>query len=129
MRHAGLPKIHPRNLLPVMPYAGTDSFNNMKCKNCGSYAINRHLHGRDGSRLDLCDVCYWRDKSAVHGRTLTAFAEELESTADGNTRYATTCRKRREFAAAQNAIGTVMAFRWCAKRLREISLHIANIQP
>ena len=31
----------------------------MKCK-CGSHAINHHLHGRDGSRPDLCDVCYWR---------------------------------------------------------------------
>lgn len=34
----------------------------MKCK-CGSYAINPHLHGRDGSRNDLCDVCYWRNKA------------------------------------------------------------------
>lgn len=33
-----------------------------QCK-CGSYAINHHLHGRDGSRPDLCDVCYWRDKA------------------------------------------------------------------
>lgn len=32
-----------------------------KCK-CGSYAINHHLHGRDGSEPDLCDVCYWREK-------------------------------------------------------------------
>lgn len=33
----------------------------MKCK-CGSYAINPHLHGRDGTDLDLCDVCYWRKR-------------------------------------------------------------------
>lgn len=32
-----------------------------QCK-CGSYAINHHLHGRDGSEPDLCDVCYWRKK-------------------------------------------------------------------
>ncbi len=32
----------------------------MSCKECGSYAINHHCHGRDGSDGDLCDVCYWR---------------------------------------------------------------------
>lgn len=32
-----------------------------QCK-CGSYAINHHMHGRDGSDPDLCDVCYWRKK-------------------------------------------------------------------
>lgn len=32
----------------------------MKCKCCGSYAINEHLHGRKkGTDSDLCDVCYW----------------------------------------------------------------------
>lgn len=35
----------------------------MTCKSCGSCAINHHLHGRDGSRPDLCDVCYWRAKA------------------------------------------------------------------
>jgi len=35
----------------------------MRCKKCGSFAINHHLHGRDGSRKDLCDVCFWREKS------------------------------------------------------------------
>ena len=33
-----------------------------KCTNCGSYAINPHMHGRYGDRLDLCDVCYWQMK-------------------------------------------------------------------
>ena len=33
------------------------------CKVCGSYAINHHLHSRDGSVDDLCDVCYWREKA------------------------------------------------------------------
>lgn len=32
-----------------------------RCK-CGSYAINHHLHGRDGSEPDLCDVCYWMER-------------------------------------------------------------------
>ena len=34
-----------------------------KCKNCGSYAINHHAHGRDGSDGHLCDVCYWRRRA------------------------------------------------------------------
>lgn len=33
------------------------------CKRCGSYAINHHCHGRDGSDDDLCDVCYWRSRA------------------------------------------------------------------
>ena len=33
------------------------------CEECGSYAINHHCHGRDGSDGDLCDVCYWRKRA------------------------------------------------------------------
>jgi hypothetical protein len=33
-----------------------------QCK-CGSQAINPHMHGRDGTDLDLCDVCYWRKRA------------------------------------------------------------------
>ncbi len=32
------------------------------CKRCRSCAINHHLHGRDGTGLELCDVCFWRAK-------------------------------------------------------------------
>lgn len=35
----------------------------MQCATCGSYAINHHLHGRDGSDGDKCDVCYWRSRA------------------------------------------------------------------
>ena len=35
-----------------------------KCTECGSYAINHHCHGRDGSDPELCDVCYWRKRAA-----------------------------------------------------------------
>lgn len=35
-----------------------------QCK-CGSWAINHHLHGRDGTDDDLCDVCYWRKRAAL----------------------------------------------------------------
>jgi hypothetical protein len=34
----------------------------MSCIKCGSMAINHHIHGRDGTRPDLCDVCFWIDK-------------------------------------------------------------------
>ena len=34
-----------------------------KCIECGSYAINHHCHGRDGSDGELCDVCYWRKRA------------------------------------------------------------------
>ena len=34
-----------------------------KCKICGSYAINHNMHGRDGSDVDLCDVCFWRKRA------------------------------------------------------------------
>ena len=35
-----------------------------KCKQCGSYAINPHLHGRkENVDIDLCDVCYWRKRA------------------------------------------------------------------
>jgi len=38
-----------------------------RCRLCGSHAINHHLHGRDGSDGDLCDVCFWRKRSdAAH---------------------------------------------------------------
>lgn len=33
-----------------------------KCKECGSYAVNLNLNGRDSSEPELCDVCYWRGK-------------------------------------------------------------------
>jgi hypothetical protein len=35
----------------------------VSCKNCGSYSINLHLHGRGTDNTDLCDVCYWIDKA------------------------------------------------------------------
>ena len=34
------------------------------CPNCGSHAINPGQSGREiGVNDDLCDVCYWRNKS------------------------------------------------------------------
>lgn len=38
-----------------------------QCKRCSSHAINPSLHGRQpGVDLDLCDVCYWRQRAANH---------------------------------------------------------------
>lgn len=35
-----------------------------QCKECGSYAINPHCHGREEAvDIDLCDVCYWRKRA------------------------------------------------------------------
>jgi hypothetical protein len=34
------------------------------CTRCGSHAINPGRHGRDyETRLNLCDVCYWREEA------------------------------------------------------------------
>ena len=35
------------------------------CKQCGSHAINPHLHGRDNTYLNLRDVCYWRVREEI----------------------------------------------------------------
>ena len=51
-----------------------------KCKNCGSYAINHHAHGRDGSDGHLCDVCYWRSR-AEEKHALLQLAGNLAITA------------------------------------------------
>lgn len=50
-----------------------------KCDECGSYAINHHCHGRDGSDKDLCDVCYWRSRSDA---LLTALEDLVHMVAD-----------------------------------------------
>lgn len=52
----------------------------MKCK-CGSYAINPHLHGRDNTNLDLCDVCYWR-KRANSLKAVEAITTEIGTIID-----------------------------------------------
>lgn len=48
-----------------------------QCIKCGSYAINHHLHGRDGSRPDLCDVDYWRDVALEFESKLEAANERI----------------------------------------------------
>lgn len=53
-----------------------------KCKGCGSFAINHHCHGRDGSEPDLCDVCYWRNKVDVLQRRLAGVVSLAEHLAE-----------------------------------------------
>ena len=43
----------------------------MRCA-CGSYAINHHCHGRDGSDGDKCDVCYWRSRAERYAELISA---------------------------------------------------------
>lgn len=42
-----------------------------RCSRCGSFAINHHSHGRDGTDPDLCDVCYWRKRAEFGGPIVT----------------------------------------------------------
>lgn len=52
-----------------------------KCTECGSYAINHHCHGRDGSDPELCDVCYWRVRATDYA-ALEAECERLTDALD-----------------------------------------------
>jgi len=54
----------------------------MTCKRCSSLAVNHHLHGRDGSDPELCDVCYWRKRAEdanVNIEVLTMMLSEVHS--------------------------------------------------
>ena len=48
-----------------------------KCKRCGSYAINPQHHGRDNTDLDLCDVCFWRNRAEHYRICLVEVRERL----------------------------------------------------
>lgn len=52
-----------------------------KCDACGSYAINHHLNGRDGSEPDLCDVCFWRKRHGALEAELAKLREAQEPVA------------------------------------------------
>ena len=47
----------------------------MKCKRCNSYAIKKHLHGRNGTDSHLCDVCFWRVRAELLYETLKKAVE------------------------------------------------------
>ena len=53
----------------------------MRCKICGSMAINPHMHGRDNADLDLCDVCYWRKRANGAKPTLSEVLAKVEKRA------------------------------------------------
>ena len=46
---------------------------------CGSWAINPNKNGRDDSNLDLCDVCFWRDKFTESKAREDKMAETLST--------------------------------------------------
>lgn len=48
------------------------------CSDCGSYAINHHCHGRDGSDGNLCDVCYWRKRAVCRDELLAVLEAWFE---------------------------------------------------
>lgn len=54
----------------------------MTCKRCGSYAINHHTNGRDGSRPDRCDVCYWRDVAEERAERIKRLEEAGDAMAN-----------------------------------------------
>jgi len=58
-----------------LPSGSTEKEVRMKCKICGSMAINHHLHARDGSDPDLCDVCFWRNRANILAVEVKRFRE------------------------------------------------------
>lgn len=52
---------------------------------CGSYAINPTMHGREpDKRLDLCDVCYWLARIAALEAEVVRLRGALEEIANPN---------------------------------------------
>jgi hypothetical protein len=45
---------------------------------CGSYAVNHHCHGRDGSDNNLCDVCYWRSRADARAAEVLRLNHNIE---------------------------------------------------
>jgi hypothetical protein len=70
----------------------------MTCKNCGSYAINHHCHGRDGSDSHLCDVCYWRARVEQRNARIKQYEDMLRDITAENERL------RSVEAAAENLL-------------------------
>lgn len=48
------------------------------CINCGSHAINNHMHGRDGTYSDFCDVCFWRIRADSMKAIIEGQANEIK---------------------------------------------------
>ena len=67
-----------------------------QCNQCGSYAINHHHHGRDGSDPDLCDVCYWHTR---HDQLEVELAEVKDSMAYRTSLIGRTEKERNDLKA------------------------------
>jgi hypothetical protein len=74
-----------------------------KCE-CGSYAINDYLHGRDGTDSDLCDVCYWRKRA---GKSTLDILELLDALKEARTNIAL-LHERFNLASADNKTLTII---------------------
>lgn len=73
-----------------------------ECKQCGSRAINMHLHGRkEGEHPDLCDVCYWRFKMAQIKQELAKYIR---------SEGCSCCRDESPHKEAQDALGELLGF-------------------
>ena len=56
----------------------------MGCDRCGSFAINHHCHGRDGSEKKLCDVCFWRKRAEAATDALKTSEAALSDIGDAD---------------------------------------------
>ena len=53
-----------------------------QCKECGSFAINPRLCGRDESDIELCDVHFWK-KRAEEAQALVKQWEAIDHILEG----------------------------------------------
>ena len=58
----------------------------VSCKRCMSYAINPHTHGRGENDLDLCDVCYWRNRAENYTEAIEFIVDECDTESDNRIR-------------------------------------------
>ena len=59
----------------------------MRCKICGSMAINPHTLGRDNADLDLCDVCYWRKRANGAKPTLSDVLAKIVTKSENSIEF------------------------------------------
>lgn len=85
----------------------------MSCKRCGSWAINHEHHGRDGSEPNLCDVCYWRNRTEAKDAELAGYVEanrhmkgELDDALEDARKY---CEAKREIARLQDRLDSALS--------------------
>ena len=58
-----------------------------KCKRCGSYAINAFLRDQCETGMDLCDVCYWRQKAESEAARCANYCDQIEHLLSERNQY------------------------------------------